>query len=398
MYTIAIALLSVFLQTQTLDTGYYYFGNTNVIGVGILEGKEKEGEWKVYGRNDPEELPRNSLLQADPKEFAQDFNQESPLYVIFFEKGVPNGRFLENHPNGKPKVITYMTDGVLDGEFSEFYEEGKLHYTGTVLQGKKDGEWTEYLKSGELKTSASYSQGYLDGKSIGYFPDGSVEWEKVFRKGELEGPYAYYLPDSGIKIKGQYANNIPVGEWLEKLEIVPGFYREGAYKNGFKEGEWHLVDSDRKFLQAELYEEGRLISVGKFQLPNPELDRSKVKNSSGKRYFYNEEGQILAKGKISKGVEKGNWYFYFPESNRISALGQLSGSERVGTWYFYSFDGEILDQIAYGREKRKSDSLPYTLNPGNSRSGFPNGVGSPLTPDRFAETQMHMSTMGQFLK
>lgn len=394
MYTVAFALISVFLQTQTLDTGYYYFGNINVIGVGMLEGEEKEGEWKVYARNNPEVLPKSSLLQADPKEFAQDFNQEFPLFVITFEKGVPNGHFLENHLNGKPKVVAHMANGVLDGEFSEFHEDGALHFTGTILQGKKDGEWIEYLKSGELKTSLIYNQGYLDGKSHGYFPDGSVEWEGVFKKGELDGPYAYYLPDSGIKFKGQFAKNIPVGEWLEKLEIVPGFYRKGTYKNGLKEGEWQLVGLEGKILQAEQYEKGKLMSLGEFQLPNLELDKSNVKNGNGKRYFYTEQGQILAKGKLSKGIEKGTWYFYFPESNRISALGQLSGSERVGTWYFYSYDGDILDQIAYNKGEGKLYNGENTVRLAGGESGFPNG----LFADKFASMQMNMAGMGQFLK
>ncbi|WP_075351690.1 toxin-antitoxin system YwqK family antitoxin [Algoriphagus marinus] len=394
MYLIAFALVSLFLQTETLDTGYYYFGNTNLIGVGVIEGEEKEGEWKVYTKNDPDELPKNSLLQADPEEFARDYNQEFPLFVIVFQKGVPNGSFLENHPNGQPKIVTNMTNGVLDGDFTEFDEEGELHFTGTILEGKKDGEWIEYLKSGELKTSLSYSQGYLDGKSIGYFPDGSVEWEGVFKKGELDGPYAYYLPDSEIKYKGQFAKNIPVGEWLEKLEILPGFYRKGTYKNGLKEGEWQLVDSEEKFLQAEQYQQGKLVSLGEFQFENLELDKSKVKNGNGKRYFYNEQGQVLAKGKISKGIQKGTWYFYFPESNRISALGQLSGNERVGIWRFYSFDGDILDQIAYNKEQGKSYGAGDTLKLADGQSGFPNG----LNADKFASTQMNMATMGQFLK
>jgi antitoxin component YwqK of YwqJK toxin-antitoxin module len=394
MYSMAFALLSVVLQVQTLDTGYYYFGNTNVIGVGMLEGEEKEGEWKVYARKEPEVLPKSSLLLADPKEFAQDFNQEFPLFVITFEKGVPNGHFLENHPNGKPKVVAHMTNGVLDGEFVQFHEDGELHFTGAILQGKKDGEWVEYLKSGELRTSLIYSQGELEGKSQGYFPDGSVEWEGEFKKGELDGPYAYYLPDSGIIFKGQFAKNVQVGEWLEKLEIVPGFYRKGTYKNGLKEGEWQLVGSEGKILQAEQYEKGKLMSLGDFQLLNPKLDKSNVKNGRGKRYFYTEQGQILAKGKLSKGIEKGTWYFYFPESNRISALGQLAGSERVGTWYFYNFDGDIMEQIAYDEGKVKSSTGQNTWKWADGQSGFPNK----LNATRFESTQMVMANMGQFLK
>ena len=94
---------------------------------------------------------------------------------------------------------------------------------------------------------------------------------------------------------------------------------------------------------------------------------------------------------------KGKWYFYCPESNRISALGQLAGSERVGTWYFYSFDGEILDQIAYGREKGKSYSGQDSLKLDSGRPGVPYGSGSPFIADKFAYTQMNMATMGSFL-
>ena len=157
-----------------------------------------------------------------------------------------------------------------------------------------------------------------------------------------------------------------------------------------------MSDSEEKFLQTEQYEEGKLVSLGEFQFENSELDKSKVKNGNGKRYFYNEQGQVLAKGKLSKGMEKGTWYFYFPESNRISALGQLAGNERVGTWIYYSFDGEVLDQIAYGREKGKSYSGQDTLNSG--RPGVPYGSGSPFFADKFAANQMKMATMGQFLK
>lgn len=357
MYSLVFALFSVVSPIQLVDTGYFYFGNTNVIGVGLLSEGGKTGEWKVYSKINPDENPKNSLFEADPIEFAKEFNQAFPLFILNFEKGIPNGSFLENHPNGKPKVIANFKEGVFEGEFVEFYEDGVIRFKGNVSDGKKEGEWREFFPLGEIKISLSYSQGVLEGRSIGYFPQGKIEWEGNFKRGKLDGPYVSFQEDSTLEKKGQFANGVPVGEWIEKVKILPEFYRKGAYSSGFKDGEWHLTNLKTDFLQAEFYEKGKLISTGEFQLPDQVLDRGRIKNGNGQRYFYDEKGNVLAKGKISKGTANGTWYFYFPESDRVSASGRLDGSDRVGTWKFYSYQGEILDQTVYYKEPEQSANL-----------------------------------------
>ncbi|WP_026951765.1 toxin-antitoxin system YwqK family antitoxin [Algoriphagus mannitolivorans] len=360
MFTFVFILLSVFSPTQALDSGYFYFGNTNVIGVGLLSEGEKTGEWKVYSKINPDPDPRNSLQKADPKIFYKGFNQQFPLFILHFENGIPNGPFLENFPNGKPKVIAYQKDGEFEGEFGEFYETGELRLTGQVLNGKKEGDWKEYSESGRLISLMTFRQGLADGKGLGYHPDGGLQWEGNFKNGELDGSFAYYLPDSTLKLKGQYADGIPVGEWTEKLEILPGFYRKGAYQNGFKVGEWQLTNLEGEFLQAEYYQEGKLLSIGDFKTPNPIQNKGKIKKGNGQRYFYDAEGNILARGKIVKGKVNGLWYFYFPESDRVSASGKLQGSDRVGTWYYYTYSGEVKEQVQYQMKKETYKSKGYS--------------------------------------
>lgn len=373
MLTLVFTLLSVFSPIQSLDSGYFYFGNTNVIGVGLISEGEKTGEWKVYSKSPADQNPIASLEPADPLDFKKKFNQDFPVFIVHFEKGVPNGPFLENFPNGKPKVVSNLKGGVLEGDFGEFYEGGELRLKGKVLDGKKEGEWQEYSESGKVISSMTYSKGLLEGKGVGYYPDGELQKEVNFKNGVFDGPYAYYLPDSTVKIKGQFAGGIPVGEWIEKLEIIPGFYRKGTYQNGFKEGEWQLTNLEGGFLQAENYKEGKLISVGKFQSQNPIEEQGKIKNGKGQRYFYDENGNVLAKGKISKGTENGTWFFYYPESNRISASGKLVDSERVGTWNFYSYEGEIIDQTTYIQEssfQSSNSGLPRSRKSNNPRDSF----------------------------
>ncbi len=399
MIIFVLFFLGMPLQTHLLDTGYFYFGNTNLIGVGPLEDGQKSGQWRVYSKIDPEDNPQSSLLQADPIEFEKNFQKEFPMFIMNFEEGIPNGSFLENYQNGKPKIITNMQDGIFDGEFGEFYESGEMRMTGRVIGGKKEGEWKEFLKSGEVISSQFYSRGVLEGRSVRYFPGGQINWEGIFKEGNLDGPYVFYLPDSTIKQKGLFANGVRVGEWLERLEIMSDFYRKGSYKNGFKEGEWQLVNIEGKFLQSEIYEQGKLISLGQFQTSSNVLDKGKVRNGRGQRYFYDNEGNILAKGKVAKGTENGMWFFYFPESNRISATGKLEGSERVGTWNFYSYDGEIIDQTKYEKYSQFAKEKESGNDDQNSRGQryIPGITGSP-SMDPFSSMQLNMNMMGQFLK
>ncbi|TDQ17655.1 antitoxin component YwqK of YwqJK toxin-antitoxin module [Algoriphagus boseongensis] len=394
MFTLVFILLSVFSPTQALDSAYFYFGNTNVIGLGLISDGTKTGEWKVYSKTNPDPYPKNSLEQADPEEFYKKFNQEFPSFILHFEKGIPNGPFLENYPNGKPKVIANLKDGVFEGEFGEFYEGGELRLRGKVLDGKKEGEWQEFTESGKIISSMTYRKGSAEGKGIGYYDDGNLEWEGNFKNGELDGTYIYLLPDSTLKTKGQYANGIPVGEWIEKLEILPGFYRKGTYKNGFKEGEWQLTNSEGEYLQTEYYQEGKLLSVGEFQTPNPIEDKSKVKNGKGQRYFYDEKGNILARGKIVKGKKNGLWYFYFPESDRVSAAGRLQGSDRIGNWNFYTYNGDVKEQIQYFP---KQDT--YMTKGNNTSNNYrTTHLNSSQMFNRFESMQGNISSMGQFLR
>ncbi len=396
MLITVLLFFEILFPTHELDSGYFYFGNTNLIGVGSIENGQKSGEWNVYSKIDPENNPQTSLLQADPLEFEKDFQKEFPLFIINFEEGTPNGSFLENYPNGKPKILANMKDGIFDGEFGEFYEGGELRLTGRVIGGKKEGEWKEYLESGKVIFSIFYTQGLAEGNAMGYYPDGNLKWEGSFRRGDLDGPFIFYFPDSTVKEKGQFAQGVRVGEWLEKFEILLGFYRKGNYRDGLKDGVWQLVNLEGKFLQSETYEQGKLISLGEFQTPSNVIDKGKVRNGQGQRYFYDGEGNILAKGKISKGIEYGEWLFFFPESNRILAKGKLVNSERIGTWYFYNYDGEIIDQTKYEQssERQMEGNNQQT---GRKQSYIPGVSGSPSL-DPFNSMQLNINRMGQFLK
>lgn len=414
----------LFLQNP-IELAYFYFGHTNIIGVGNLVEGKKSGEWKVYSKITPEVTPNSSLLQTKPEIFKRYFNQDFPIYVINFSEDNPEGIFQGNFSSGAIKTLAFFEKGELTNEFKEFYENGEIKYSGKFEKGKKIGDWTEYFESGGVKSFMPYVNGLIEGDGFYYYPEGGVQIQLSYLQGKLNGIYQNFLPDGKIKEKGNFlngsphgdwslfgaegellsqgsfTNGIPTGEWIEQEDILPDYYRKGNYKNGLKEGEWHLTDRAGKLYQTENYQEGKLMTVGGFLLSDQFLENKSVKNGNGKRSYFDEEGDLIARGKIAKGKRNGNWYFYYPKTNRVSAVGRLVGSERLGTWYFYSFHGEVIDQKSYPNRLSETQGNNVNLDPQGWSGAQQNLVSSGNSTFSMAHlhefTQMNLSNYS-FLK
>jgi len=371
MLTIIFSVFfSLFVQFET-ELSYFYFGSSNLIGVGNLEEGKKTGEWKVYPKKVPQETQESIFDPADPRFFEKEFNQEYPLFVINFSDDLPDGVFQENYPSGSIKIVAFFENGELENDFKEFYERGELKYAGQLENGKKVGEWLEYFESGEVKSSVSYIDGMIEGDVLYYYPQGVLEVKVSYAQGKQNGLYQTFYADGGIKQKGNFISGIPVGEWvsltsdgklksqgtyqdgqqsgewLEELDVLPEYFRKGTYSKGLKEGEWFVIDSEGEILQSENYRTGKLVSVMELRHTDKLKRNQLVKNGNGKRIYFDEHGFIKAEGKIIKGEKSGKWLFYYSNSDKLASTGKLVGSERIGTWDFYSFEGELIDQIEY---------------------------------------------------
>ena len=299
MFSFITTIFFLFYTPDSTEVNYFYFGNTNLLGVGKIVDDKKEGLWKVYIPDNPFDFPQPSLLKTDQEVFEDNFSQERILFQIQFKSDVPNGFFQENYPSGEIRYLTFLKEGKPHGDFREFYKDGELKAHGTFSEGALDGTWEEFNENGKLIA------------------------------------------------QGNFKNGRQEGEWVEQLDYMPGFYRKGSYLLGLKEGEWLLTDESGKISQIEIFEDGKLVSVGALKAGDKELKAGNLKKGSGIRVFYDSEGHMVAKGRYSRGIPQGSWYFYFPKSDKVLAEGRLVGSNRVGLWYFYSYDGEIIDQQEY---------------------------------------------------
>jgi uncharacterized protein len=401
MLALAFTLLFSFFLNTEIELNYYYFGNSDLVGVGNIENGKKSGEWRVYSKINPDHSNQSTFEAVDPETFKRLFNQELPVYIIYFSEDLPNGIFQENYPTGSIKTLATLENGKLDGDFKEFFENGEKKYSGQYEDGKKVEEWQEYFESGQIKSTIAYKDGLANGSALYYYPDGNLEFKLSYSKGEIDGLYEAYFTDGDLKEKGMFKNGFPEGEWIsinsdrktklngnylggirsgewqEIFEILPGYSRQGNYHKGLKEGDWLVIDEKGNHVQTENYLEGKLASVIEVQNADQLKNQQILKKGNGQRIIFDDQGFVLAKGKVLKGENNGNWSYYFPNSNRLASSGKLLGTKRVGVWKFYNFQGEVIDEIEYKEKPQSGHDLNgvgtpnyYRLNPATNHDAL----------------------------
>jgi antitoxin component YwqK of YwqJK toxin-antitoxin module len=375
------------------STGYFYFGNTNLVGVGPLQDGKKSGTWKIYKRVEALEAPQVSLEEVRGVEVEETFDLSFPVYQINFEDNQPNGLMEEFYPTGQIKKLVNFSNGKLDGEFFEFSESGEVLLSGRYVDNFKEGDWNSYYSNGSKKSEYTYSKNLLQGTVKNYFPNGLLAEMIPFESGKLQGTYQSFFPNgmlqksvefendlehgvylrffedgqkevSGSFVKGEldgtwenydnlgfliskgaYQAGIRVGTWKEQVAEVQGFYRVGEYTNGGKSGTWKVMDEKGAELQEEQFVDDRLVAISAFTTVDGRvLDAGKLVNGSGKRMVYDREGHVLENGRYSKGIRTGVWYTYYPKSTVIASTGSYSSGKKVGTWRYFGINGESLGE------------------------------------------------------
>ncbi|MFK8009246.1 MAG: toxin-antitoxin system YwqK family antitoxin [Saprospiraceae bacterium] len=128
---------------------------------------------------------------------------EELLYITYFKKDIPNGKFIK------------------------YFDNGKIEEKGNYLNGNKFGNWKEYFTSGKVKRITIYN-----------------------KKGKREGNYVEYY--SNGKVKGRYAIKKIVQKktWFDG-ETYEEFEGESVFEYEIKKGKWQYFSKYGK-LQSEV--------------------------------------------------------------------------------------------------------------------------------------------------
>jgi antitoxin component YwqK of YwqJK toxin-antitoxin module len=440
LQTLVLLLFLGALKAQ--GQGFFYFGNSNLVGTGKMEGKSKEGVWKVYGRNEFLDNPSPAIASLEEQEVTEIFNLAKPLYQLEFKDNQLDGVFEEFYPDGATKKVVNYQKGMLHGEFFEFSEEGEILLSGAYFEGEKSGDWFVYRSDGSLKSEYSYQNNALDGVSIAYYASGQVAERIPFEMGEINGVYESFFPDGNPKqrvtfvdgqeegeftqfhadgklairanfskgslegiwedyddqgrllSKGIYQQGDRVGEWKEIYPNVPNFYQSGSYEDGSKFGKWKVLGADGFVHQEEVYEDGVLRAISEFiTRKGDKLDGGSLSEGDGKRVFFDAEGNRLEKGRYANGLRTGTWFTYFPQTTLVASSGTYVAGKKRGTWKQFDFQGQLVsEQVFEGGQSNSTGPAtdPSTASPQNGSRWYrpnqtQNGMVQPqifvLTPD-----------------
>ena len=445
MKFLTILLLSITLLTVSREARgqeYFYFGNTNLVGTGPrVEGK-KNGSWKVYQRKKVEANPRIANLEVPLDELEQNFDLRVPFYRIDLQGNLPDGVMEEFFAGGQVKKIVNYKAGILDGGFFEFNEEGELLLSGTYEQGQRSGDWVvyrsdgtkkseynyrnnlleefalSYYPSGQLAERIPFAQGVVNGFYESFFPDGKVQQSLEFVdgleggplkqyyadgtlalscsffKGLLEGNWEKFSTSGQLEAQGAYRKGERDGAWREMYPEVAGFFWTGNYEKGKKEGVWKVLGAADFVHQEETYLMGSLAAIsGLTTKSGLVLDAGQLEKGDGRRFFFDQEGNRLEKGRYANGQRTGIWYTYFPSTNLVASSGGYVANKKRGTWKYYDINSQLISEEIIPAD-RETESIDRSANPsttpqGRTRSYMPqqnsNGVVVPqfrvLTPD-----------------
>ena len=445
MKSLAILLLSISLLTVSREAwgqDYFYFGNTNLVGTGALVGGKKNGSWKVYQRKEVEANPRTSIVEVPLDELEENFDLRVPYYRLDLQDNLPDGVMEEFFAGGQVKKIVNYKAGILDGDFFEFNEEGELLFSGRYEQGQRSGEWVvyrsdgtkkseytyrsnlleefalSYYPSGQLAERIPFEQGVVNGLYESFFPDGRMQQSLVFvggleggplkqfyadgtlalscsfNKGLLDGNWEKFSPTGQLEAQGAYRKGERDGDWREMYPEVSGFFWVGRYEKDKKEGIWQVLDSADFVHQEETYLLGSLAAISEFTTRSGlVLDAGRLEKGDGKRYFFDQKGNRLEKGRYANGQRTGIWYTYFPNTNLVASSGGYVANKKRGNWKYYDINSQLVSEeiIPAGGETESIDrSVSTSSSPqGRTRSYMPQqnskGVVVPqfriLTPD-----------------
>ena len=443
MKTLKAFLVLLFLASQVASAqGFYYFGNSNLVGTGKIVGTSKEGVWKIYARKQLADNPTSAVAEVEEKEVMANFNLAFPLYQMEFKNNQMDGVFEEFYPEGMANKLVNYQAGLLHGDFFEFGRNGELLLSGSYFQGEKTGDWFVYRANGTVKSEYSYQNNLLHGVSTTYFSPGQVaeripfelglvngtyesffpngiskqrvsfvagqeegKFEQFhadgkpaisanFSKGVLEGPWQSYDERGQLLAEGTYQQGDRAGQWKEIYAELPGFYTTGNYQAGKKEGTWKVLGIADFVHQEEIFQEDVLVAFSAFTTRSGlVLDAGDMARGDGRRTIYDGEGHRLAKGRYANGLRTGTWYAYFPQTNLVASSGSYVAGQKRGTWKQYDFQGQLVSEelVASGQEtdsQRTVDSSDASTQgrarfyqPIEPKGGMVNPRFMVLTPD-----------------
>lgn len=166
----------------------------------------------------------------------------------------------------------------LHGDINRYYANGQVYEAFQYIDGKQHGPFASYTPTGQLLVQGTYKRGQKAGIEKKWFENGQLHYEIEYVN---RGTMTRQRIINEWNREGKQL--IKEGEGFVTLHFADlGYFEEGNYKDGFKEGEWMgtFVPSGQRYF-IESYSGGQLMGGTSFDAAGNSFDYSQVGNAVG---------------------------------------------------------------------------------------------------------------------
>lgn len=198
-------------------------------------------------------------------------------------KGLKQGKWAKNHPNGTLRYSGQFENDKPVGEFKYYYETGKPKATVTHFgDGKhasttlfaedgskmaegfytnqlKDSTWKYFDSKGNLSAIECYKNTKMHGIWKTYYQaDTAIAELTTYKEGKKNGPWKQFFKSGKLKCAGFYFNENLDGEYIGFNTEGITLYK-GQYSDGLREGLWEYFTDEGTLKTKEWYKEGEMV-------------------------------------------------------------------------------------------------------------------------------------------
>lgn len=140
------------------------------------------------------------------------------------------------------RIVTY-SNGIPVGTVKDYYLSGKIQFEGKLFQVKPemdDGVCYWYYENGTIWEKAEFANGIPVGEFLVWFANGNKAIEYTYVNGKMNGIYRDWFESGELMSLGEFKDDAKEGEWMEHNDKLYRF--EGNYVHNIRQGEWKVFN------------------------------------------------------------------------------------------------------------------------------------------------------------
>lgn len=363
---ILFGIFAIYYFSDGMTTYKYPSGKKE--SKGKMIGDEPDGKWTYWYENGNLETVQYYKMGLEDSTFTWWDEEGNITKTGNFKDGAYQGIWKYFYTNGQLMAEENYDNNRLSGKSTYWYKSGAKSSEGNYVRDKQSGIWTYWYENGQIKESGNFDDNNRIGEWKSFFEDGKLNMVTVYQDSivyimELydtngqhlvqngSGDYTSYFESGIVQSKGKIQNGKFTGVW--KFWHEDGTLSEiGKYTDN----EYLLMDkwdiSGRHYIDAGTgyevirYENDTIASEGAYK--NGYIE--------GEWIYRNEAGTVTAKVGYRHGKANGNAIYYF-DSGKIMIEGSYAMGRQHGTWVWYHENGTKESRVDFIQDKKQGEQI-----------------------------------------